>query len=782
MTDDQSREIFREEALELLGELEATLLELEGEPGNLDLVNRAFRALHTVKGSGAMFGFDDIAEFTHDIENIFDKVRNEELPVTKELITVSFAARDHIMAMLGGPDEAGGTVEQGAAILESLRALATPQPVAQAPAEEPQPATDPEPAPVAGPGEAENLCPEPAPRGESGAGPEDQPAPETEGECVGPKRYRIGIRPRVALVEKELRLDPLFEELRGLGLCTVRVDHTGLPGLGELNPRELRLAWEVDLTTNVPKSAIQDLFFFTDVDLDVTFEPLPLEAPAPAAAVPECLCQTREGGASAPAAPGGGLAEDLPEERPVALDLLDTPPPVKKLGELLVEEGALTPDALESALKQQKPIGRILTEAGLVTEQQVEKAVARQQREREPIKAAPAAAAAKDAGTSLRVAADKLDTLVDLVGELVIVQAQISQVVGERGDSTLTMLAEQLERLSAELRDSTLGIRMLPIGTTFSKFRRLVRDLSSELGKEMELVTRGEETELDKTVIERLGDPLVHLLRNSIDHGIEDPETRRAAGKKPAGLILLEAEHSGSEVLIRITDDGKGLDPEVIRAKALDKGLISAEADLTEAEIYKLIFQPGFSTAAKVTNISGRGVGMDVVHRAIDSLRGSIEITSAKGSGTTITIRLPLTLAIIEGLQVQVGDGYFVIPLSIVEECVELHARDKDENRDQQLVNLRGELVPYINLRRWFEIEGAPPPIEQIVITGVEGRRVGIAVDHVIGEHQTVIKSLGRVYRDAEGVSGATIRGDGTLALILDVPRLVRSVVAQQGS
>jgi two-component system chemotaxis sensor kinase CheA len=389
-----------------------------------------------------------------------------------------------------------------------------------------------------------------------------------------------------------------------------------------------------------------------------------------------------------------------------------------------------------------------------------------------------AAKAPKDAGNSLRVAADKLDTLVDLVGELVIVQAQISQLVSERSDPLLTALAEQLERLSADLRDSTLGIRMLPIGSAFSKFRRLVRDLSTELGKDIELVTRGEETELDKTVLERLGDPLVHLLRNSIDHGIDMPEERKAAGKRPQGLILLEAEHSGSEVLIRITDDGKGMDPDTIRRKAAEKGLIAPEAELSDKEALKLIFLPGFSTAAAVTSISGRGVGMDVVHRAIDSLRGAIEVESARGQGTTITIRLPLTLAIIEGLQVQVADGFYVIPLSLVEECVELYRRDVDESGRQRIINLRGELVPYIHLRRWFGLSGPSPDIEQIVITGVEGRRVGIVVDNVIGEHQTVIKSLGRVYRDVEGISGATIKGDGSLALILDVPRLVRAVAA----
>lgn len=749
ISDDESREIFREEAFDLLAELESTLLELESSPDDPDLVNRAFRSLHTIKGSGAMFGFDDIAEFTHSVESVFDKIRNEELKVTRELISVTFAARDHILALLGGPeaaDEAGDAApERGRAILAQVQELLN----GPASAATPEPEPEPEPVRTAAPAEP-------------------GPAPDAAPQTPGLKAWRIRIRPRDPRIDKRLDLEALFSGLRELGPCVVRVDHGNLPDLPDLDPRTLYLSWVVDLTTSAERSDILDLFFFADIDFDVDIRP--------AEGLPEERDLDRPLAVFPASAPAQAVAAALPEDAPIDFDLLAERPP--KLGEILVEDGVIKPEDLHQALQQQKPIGRILTESGLASEQQVEQAVARQ---RQQSREASGAKQQKESSSSLRVAAEKLDTLVDLVGELVIVQAQISQLVSGHGDSQLTALSEQLERLSADLRDSTLGIRMLPIGTAFSKFRRLVRDLSSELGKDIELVTRGEETELDKTVLERLGDPLVHLLRNSIDHGIDMPEERRAAGKRPQGLILLEAEHSGSEVLIRITDDGKGMDPEVIRRKAVEKGLVAADAELSEQETLKLIFQPGFSTAAQVTSISGRGVGMDVVHRAIDSLRGAIEIKSAKGQGTTITIRLPLTLAIIEGLQVQVADGSYVIPLSLVEECVELHRRDVDETGRQRIINLRGELVPYIHLRQWFELDGPGPEIEQIVITGVEGRRVGIVVDNVIGEHQTVIKSLGRVYRDVEGISGATIKGDGSLALILDVPRLVRSVAADQG-
>lgn len=745
MSNDENREIFREEAYDLLTELESTLLELDESPDDLDMVNRVFRALHTIKGSGAMFGFDDIAHFTHNLENVFDKVRNEQLKVSKELITISFAARDHVLGLLNGPDEAGnGTPEKGEEMLGQIQGLLE------------TPATPPE-------SEQQTTIaassPEPPETLDVAIEPEMPPAPDAV-------PYRIHISPREHAVGKELHLEQLFEELHNLGPCTVRLDHRGLPDLSELGLQTLCLTWEVDLTTNVGEESIRDIFLFTNIDLDVDIKVVASDALTSIPAPVLRDVQERQPEAAQESAP--------PPELPTTMEDLPTTG-TTKLGEILVQDGAIKREDLEQALGQQKPLGKILTESGLVSEEQLEQAYSKQQQTRE----ATIARQQKDAGNSLRVPAEKLDFLVDLVGGLVIVQAQISQVITERSDPSLTVLSEQLERLSNGLRDCTLGIRMLPIGTTFSKFRRLVRDLSSELGKEIELVTRGEETELDKTVLERLGDPLVHLIRNSIDHGIDLPEERKAAGKRPEGLILLEAEHSGSEVLIRITDDGKGMDAEAIRKKAVEKGLITAEAELTEQEALKLIFHPGFSMAAKVTNISGRGVGMDVVHRAIESLRGVIEIQSTQGQGTTITIRLPLTLAIIEGLQVQVAGGFFVIPLSLVEECVELHGKDVDPTRKQQIINLRGELVPYIHLRSWFEMDGKPPAIEQIVITGVEGQRVGIVVDQVIGEHQTVIKSLGSVYRNVEGISGATIKGDGTLALILDVPRLVRSFISK---
>jgi two-component system chemotaxis sensor kinase CheA len=413
----------------------------------------------------------------------------------------------------------------------------------------------------------------------------------------------------------------------------------------------------------------------------------------------------------------------------------------------LVDEGFVSQDKVEAALAEQKHVNE------LQEKQKIEQAVA-----------------------TIRVAADKLDKLVDLVGELVTVQARLTQKANTSNAPELLVISEEVERLTEELRDNTMSIRMVPIGATFSKFKRLVRDLSQSLQKEIELSTEGAETELDKTVIEQLNDPLVHIIRNSIDHGIESPNEREAAGKPREGMLHLSARHSGANVLVEISDDGNGLDSELIRSKAVERGIIQSDAALSEKEIFNLIFEPGFSTAKKVTGVSGRGVGMDVVKRTIDLLRGSVEIMSEKGTGTTITLKLPLTLSIIEGLLVAIGSNFFVLPLSSVEECLQLTHEDIARSHGRHIANVRGEITPYIRLREKFGIKGHMPDIEQIVITEVDRTRIGFVVDSVIGQYQTVIKSLGRVYRDVDGVSGATILGDGSVALIVDLNHLVHSV------
>lgn len=791
MSDDINRQIFREEAYELLAELETTLLELEGRSDDMDIVNRVFRALHTIKGSGSMFGFDDIAGFTHEVESVFDMVRNGDLKISRGLLDQAFLVRDHIQRMLdeGGGDEVDP--QEAGAILEALRGISSGE------AEVDNTVVPPRESALDGPGEAdgdvaksEDSATLPAAAAaaaateksrEEGAEP-ITPEEEPNADTLETRRWQVRISPRPDDSGEQFHIEPLLEELAKLGPCEVRADESGVPLLKDLIPGHIYVAWDVVLETVHGAEDVKDVFFFSDAPLDVQVSPAPAVRPQLAAPPAETLTDE-----------GWELLDDV-ESSADQESVLESESPVTGSGvqSTAVSENSasdvehpapsapIAPPSAASSPEAVPAASAMKTDSGpkLAAKPTPPAAKAKPTAEDRPAPRAPDAGRQQDAVTSIRVAAEKLDSLVDLVGELVIVQAQISQLSLEREDAILKRLAEDLERLSDELRDSALSVRMLPIGTSFSKFRRLVRDLSGELGKEIQLTTAGADTELDKTVIERLADPLVHLLRNSIDHGVEFPEDRAAAGKPKTATIHLAAEHAGGEVLIRILDDGRGIDPDVIREKALERGIIAPDAELSRSDILNLIFEPGFSTAKQVTSVSGRGVGMDVVKRAIDALRGRIVINSTLGKGTEITIKLPLTLAIIDGLQVLVGDEHYVVPLTVVEECVELRAKDEQDS-DGRILYLRGEIVPYVQLRECFDIEADRPEIEQVVIVGLEGRRVGIVVDKVIGEHQTVIKSLGKIYKDVDGISGATIKGDGSIALILDVPGLMRRVIAE---
>jgi two-component system chemotaxis sensor kinase CheA len=375
------------------------------------------------------------------------------------------------------------------------------------------------------------------------------------------------------------------------------------------------------------------------------------------------------------------------------------------------------------------------------------------------------------------VPAVKLDQFVNLVGELVTVQARLSELAARCGDTEISAVSEEIERLTSSLRENSMNIRMMPIRATFEKFRRLVHDLARDLGKDVELTLEGADTELDKTVIDQLSDPLMHLIRNSMDHGIESREARAAQGKRATANIHLSARHSGASVLIGVSDDGGGIDAEAVRSRAIERGLTTENAQLNEQEIFSFIFQPGFSTAKQVTDVSGRGVGMDVVRQKVDSLRGSIDVASKPGEGTGVTLRLPLTLAIIDGLLVRIGEAFYVLPLANTQECVELTTADITAANGKHLAHVRGDLIPYIRLREHFNIRSPRPRIEQIMIVQTEAGRYGFVVDEVLGDCQTVIKNLGRFYRHVQVVSGATILGNGLVALILDPERLVQDAM-----
>lgn len=432
---------------------------------------------------------------------------------------------------------------------------------------------------------------------------------------------------------------------------------------------------------------------------------------------------------------------------------------------IFVEDGSrLEIESLKSAPAQDRP-GELRPAGGAETPGEARPGIS-------DAAAAPPKALARE--STVRVPADRLDHLVNLVGELVMNQSRLVQAASQSGAPEFASPVQELERLVAELRDTVLGIRMLPIGTLFDRFRRLVHDLSTELGKDVDLVTEGAETELDKSILDQLGEPLIHCLRNCLDHAVEPPAERSSKGKPCRATVRLSATHSGADVVVCIEDDGRGIDRAAVLAKAVEKQLVAPDAILSDKDIFNLILLPGFSTARKITNVSGRGVGMDAVKRQIDALRGTLSLASEEGKGTRISITLPLTLAIIEGLLVQTGAEQFIVPMAAVTENVELTKAQRERHNGRNLLAVRGDLVPYIDLRQAFRNAGEAPAIEKVVIVRHEDHRVGLVVDRVLGTHQTVIQSLGRFLSAIDVVSGATIMGDGRVALILDIAAVVR--------
>jgi two-component system chemotaxis sensor kinase CheA len=705
-------ETYRQEAEELLADIEEAVLDLEQNPEDYECINRLFRAMHTIKGSGAMFGFDDIVGFTHHVETVLEGVRDGNVVVSRELVDLILASTDQIKVML---DTAEGVASVDSETTENIvAALQALLPVAE---------------------EKEEL-PERVPYTLE-MKPDYPRITGLERERI----YRIRFQPHPGIFKSGMDPAVILDNLRALGECMVVAQTEAIPPLEKLSTDECHFFWDIILTTSHDVSEIKDVFIFVEDESHITIQ---------------------------------DIEDFVPKEMDQTLP---------KLGEILVEKGDADSEKINEALSKQKRIGELLVGAGEISPEKLQAALDEQ-------KALDKRKTATTAG-SVRVASEKLDRLINLVGELVINQAHLTQVVSsvegieemeyfnpvetlERLIHELANPVEEMERLANELRDCALNMRMFPIGSTFGKFRRLVRDLSTELGKEVDLVTVGGETELDKTVIERLNDPLVHLIRNSIDHGIQTPEEREKMTKPHRGTICLSAAHRGTNVVINIGDDGVGMDPEAIKTRAVEKGLIAWDAKLSEKEIFDLVFMPGFSTVKKVSEVSGRGIGLDVVKREIDSLGGSIQINSKRGQYHRVNLSLPLTLAIIDGLLVDTGGNCFILPLSQVDECTELTEDLIRKRHGRNMILVRKDLIPFIRMSEVFNIPSNEPPVEHIAIVQIENSRIGIVVDEIIGNIQTVIKSLDKNYRNAEGISGATIMGDGRVALIVDISGLIR--------
>ncbi len=825
-SDDRFREMFFEEAREHLISLEEGLMDLERRQGDRAHLDKTFRAAHTIKGAAAMVGLEPIARFTHGIEAVLEKIRTGSLAVDSDIITTLLESRDHLAAMVegyaaGSPVPGSGDLSQR--LSDLLRVTPPgPAPAPSKPASEASGPSRPEPGSVTerpapaipaqtdlplGPPEPEAPAATPndatAARGDV-AGSSSASASESRSPGTGPTKPRprasrakkkergepkarprqsksramdkadptgpAGAGPSAAASERSLQPDspsssyqiklspgpdtlrrgvnPLgvLDELRELGESTLTTDPQAVPLLDELDPERCYLSWTITVRTDAEPERLRDVFLFVSEDstvhverrlVDGTLVPVPLDSDAqqpgitPAAA--DFLAPSPESGAGSIAAPAlaGGLA---------AAD------PSTSNGERTVAGGSA---AAAGPSRPGTQVGGLSPFPG----------------------ARPRA--------RIRVDALQLDDLVGLAGELAVLSDNLQGLREISGLGPWLHALEALQRVSRQIRDTTLELRMVPVDELFSRFPRVVRDLADRSGKEIELRIIGQETRLDRTIVERLGDPMVHLIRNAVDHALETPQERLEQGKPRMGRITLIAGHEGDRVAIRVEDDGRGLDRERIIKKGTARGLIPAGVSPDDPRVVSLIFEPGFSTRDDVSEMSGRGVGLDVVRDSVRGLRGSLSVESTPGRGTSFIFRLPLTLALIDGLLVETAGGQFVVPLAQVDECVSLNGTSPALAKERPCVSVRGELVPMISLRSLFRSSGPLPARQELLLTRHSGQRVGVAVDRLVGRVQAVIQSLGEGLHGLSRFSGATILGDGSVSLILDLSAVVtESLVA----
>lgn len=771
----QFYQVFFEETSEHLASMESLLLNLDVEHPSLEDLNAVFRAAHSIKGGSGTFGFNDMAEVTHVLESLLDRLRKEELALKADMVDAFLVAGDILRAQLehhqGGPEADGDEI---AGICARLKQLASGEDL---------------PPPVAAESAAfaESVVPTPVRR----------------------IRLSCGLSAKIANVPESV--DNLLEGLRDV--AAVEIKH---------RPDGQDAQLDVVLTTQVDDADLKDALAFYSAPEDISiqpeaedpgygfFEDLPAQ---PAVTADEGygffvdLPEPASASISSEADAGFGLFDDapgLPEAEPPLVAPGDSPAALEGAGYGIYVDApgglGLFDDApgAEFALISSAPQpfsgkAAAILDAAAKTQAQSQaqtEAVGRRLADNPSVETIKAGrrdndktVTAANTDTSIRVAVEKVDQLINLVGELVITKAMLAEaasnldpVLAER----LLMGIELLSRNTRDMQESVMSIRMLPMSMVFSRFPRVVRDLAGKLNKQVEMKTIGDNTELDKGLIEKITDPMTHLVRNSLDHGIETPDKRIAAGKNPKGTLTLKASHQGGNVVIEVIDDGGGLNRARILEKAKEKGLPVNDA-MTDYEVWQLIFAPGFSTADVVTDVSGRGVGMDVVKRNIEGMGGRVELESSPGFGTRTVIRLPLTLAILDGMSVGVGGETFIVPITTVIESLQPRLEDvRTLAGDSRMVHIRGEYLPFISLAEAFGLEGVEDITKGLlVVVEAEEGKAALFVDELLGQQQVVIKSLEANYRKVPGLSGATIMGDGRVAMIIDVPAVTRMGLSQ---
>ncbi|MGE5340166.1 MAG: chemotaxis protein CheA [Candidatus Omnitrophota bacterium] len=684
------KEIFKTEVDELIEDAEEVLISLESDVSNEELINEIFRIFHSVKGSAGIVGFNEMAHFAHGVENILDRVRQGELKISKNLISLILESIDILKSYIdyyfGGPAVNESKIQKITASLNRFRGVAEP---------------------------AEFKVEE-----------------KKESQKIKKAKY-FGIHVELKDDIFFRGQDPilLLRELADLGnFESIRSNIIRIPELEEIDPLTNYIFYDIVLRSKHSYNEIKDVFIFVYDDNRI----------------------------------------EIADISSRFVDDVDTELADKKLGEILVDEGIIEEEEVERIAADHRKIGEEIVAKTSVKKEHVQKILKKKQKSKKV-----------QIASTIRVKTDKLDKLINLIGEMVISVSRISMISQETGNKDIINSTLELNRISRDLQEQIMMVRMVPLESTFKRFYRVVRDLANSQKKNIELHISGEETELDKTMIEQIADPLKHMIRNSVDHGIESAEERKKLGKPEKGSIWLRAYQEEGNVIIEIEDDGKGIDPDVIYKKAAAKGLTKKNREnLSNDEIYSFLFLPGFSTAAVVTEISGRGVGMDVVKKNIESLKGRIEITSNPGKGARFKIKIPLTIAIIDGMRLRIGSRTYIVPLDSIVESFQLSALDlKSVKGAKDLVNLRGEVFPLVKLHRYLGNEEIVENNFQngiVVLVESTFKKFCIYVDEILGISQAVIKNLQDNYRSIPGIIGASLNGDGSISLILDIPGLER--------
>lgn len=673
---------FIEDAKELLADLEKKVLEVEQDPNNKATVEDIFRVMHNLKGASGMYGFDNIGRLTHDLETLYDLVREGIVSIDKRIIDITFASSDILRELLYNqdaiPDEMREDFEDMIAQLTNMVA------------------------------EFEGA----------------ESVPSSKNEASGGMFY-IVLKPYKEIFSRGVNLEYFFDDLACVGEHVVKLHNTDLNLAQQFDKKECSGVWEIVVKSPEGEGPVKDLFIFM---LDDEYEIIALDA---------------------------NFANNAALKNTVSTNykdskFSDTEQFIKSFcGECLKESAVVG----APAAKAKEVV------AAAKTEQIGAAKIARVKNLTD-----------SKADDTIRVASKKLDTLMNLVSELVTTKAHLGLIAESVQEPRLTKAIEAVEKLSKQLSDLALDVRLMPLESLIVNFKRLVRDVSSSVNKDVHFEIEGADTELDKTIISGLEKPLMHILRNAIDHGLESKEVRLARNKPAQGMVKLVAFYSGANVFIQVQDDGGGIDKKKVIAKAIEKGLIKPDEKLSEREIYNILFLPGFSTAETLSGISGRGVGMDVVKQQLEDLRGEVEVTSEDGLGTTFTLKLPLTLSIIDTLHVKIDSSDYLIPLSDVEGCINRDVSEMQNTSNSIILN--DSLIPLINLRKAFNLLPSKSIMQKMVVVRKEDKTLALTVDEVIGEHQAVLKSLGEVFRKQDFVSGASIMGDGSVSLVLDTNKL----------